>query len=91
VGADVRFTWDPAKARSNLAKHGVSFDEGTTVFDDPDAHFYADLTHPERCVVLGYSRAARLLIVVHIEMLDEVRMISARKATSHERKTYEEG
>ena len=87
----VSFTWDPSKARSNRAKHGVSFDEAATVFADPEAQFYADLVHPKRGIVIGHSSRERLLIVVHIDMTTEVRIISARKATSHERKTYEEG
>lgn len=87
----VRFQWDPSKARANHAKHGVSFDEAATVFADPEVQFYAGLVHPERCIAIGHSLRAHLLIVVHLETTDEVRIISARKASSRERKTYEEG
>jgi uncharacterized DUF497 family protein len=91
MGDSVRFTWDPAKARSNLAKHGVSFDEASEVLTEPDTEFYADMIHPERCIAIGHSRDQRLLIVVHIDMTDTVRIISARKATSKERKKHEKG
>lgn len=85
------FSWDERKAASNLKKHGVSFDEAATVFADPLALAIDDAVHPERTLLLGMSDRHRLLLVVHAE-LDEstIRIISARRATSHERRRYEE-
>ena len=85
------FSWDDRKAASNLKKHGVSFDEAATVFADPLALAIDDLLEPERTLLLGMSKRQRLLLVVHVE-LDEstIRIISARRATSHERRRYEE-
>lgn len=87
-----RFTWDAAKSRSNLAKHGVSFEEAVTVFMDRLALFIEDAVDPERTILLGTSDRHRLILVVHAEVDDSViRIISARRATSHERRRYEEG
>lgn len=85
------FSWDERKAASNLKKHGVSFDEAATVFADPLALAIDDAVHPERTLLLGMSDRHRLLLVVHAE-LDEstIRIINARRATSHERRRYEE-
>lgn len=85
------FSWDERKAASNLKKHGVSFDEAATVFADPLALAIDDLLEAERTLLLGMSNRQRLLLVVHVE-LDEstIRIISARRATSHERRQYEE-
>lgn len=85
------FSWDERKAASNLKKHGVSFGEAATVFADPLALAIEDLAQSERTLLLGMSSRQRLLIVVHLE-LDEstIRIISARRATSHERRRYEE-
>ena len=85
------FSWDERKAASNLKKHGVSFGEAATVFADPLALAIDDLLDPERTLLLGMSNGQRLLLVVHVE-LDEstIRIISARRATSHERRRYEE-
>jgi uncharacterized protein len=87
----VDFSWDERKAASNLKKHGVSFIEAATVFADPLALAIDDLLEPERMLLLGMSNRQRLLLVVHAE-LDEstIRIISARRATSHERRRYEE-
>ena len=86
--------WDPKKARANLRKHGVSFDEAATVFlddlsltgDDPD-HSVSE----ERSVTFGISSVGRLLVVAHTERGERTRIISARPATRSERKLYEEG
>jgi uncharacterized DUF497 family protein len=87
----VRFEWDPRKAARNLKKHGVSFDEAATAFDDEQGAYYADSLHPERFILIGYSRRQRLLYVVHAEVkLDSIRIISARKATRREKRHYEE-
>jgi uncharacterized DUF497 family protein len=88
----VRFSWDPAKAASNLARHGVSFDEACSVFDDPGIRLQLQ-THADepRLAAIGYSGANRILFVVVIEVShgETVRIISARKATRSERKDYE--
>jgi len=88
----VRFTWDPQKAASNLKKHGVSFVEAASVFADPLAAMVEDALDPERAILIGQSEKGRVLLVVFIEQSeDTIRIISARRATSHERKRYEEG
>ena len=82
------------KRPSNLEKHGVSFEEAATVFDDP---LYVDFYDPDhsvnehRYLIMGQSTAGRLLIVAYTERDDVVRLISAREVTSAERKAYEEG
>jgi hypothetical protein len=86
----VRFTWDARKAASNLRKHGVSFAEAATAFDDPLGAYYPDTLREDRFILIGHSRRHRLLYVVHGEVHpDVVRIISARRATSHERAHYE--
>jgi hypothetical protein len=88
----VRFTWDPDKATSNLKKHAVSFPEAATVFADPLALVMEDLLHDERVILVGLSKARRVLFTVFAEVSeDTIRIISARRATSHERRRYEEG
>ncbi len=90
----IKFEWDPAKARSNFKKHGVSFEEAQSVFYDEYAHQFIDGGHPdaeERFVMLGMSNRSRVLIVCHCERSkgNILRIISARKATSKERKHYQ--
>jgi uncharacterized DUF497 family protein len=86
----VRFTWDPRKAAANLKKHGVSFEEAATAFDDELGAYYPDALHETRFILIGYSRRNRLLYVVHAEVKrDVIRIISARKATRHEKAHYE--
>jgi uncharacterized DUF497 family protein len=88
----MRFTWDRRKERANLGKHAVSFAEASTVFGDPFAATIPDPDHSEgelRFVTMGYSSSNHLLVVSHTEEGDTVRIISAREATSYERKTYE--
>ena len=90
----MKFTWDKNKATSNLTKHGVSFEEASTVFADFLSSLIADPLHTEqeeRFILLGMSNSQRLLIVVHTEQEDTVRIISARPATALERKQYEQG
>ena len=87
------FEWDESKAKSNLAKHGVSFEEACTVFGDPLSLTIPDPAHSrveERSIVLGQSHRRKLLVVVHTERGDNVRIISARRASRRERKSYEE-
>ena len=83
------FEWHDDKATENLAKHGVSFEEGSTVFADLDYLLEPDATEPARFVALGFSGVARLLFVVHIERGERIRIISARRATRTEAQAYE--
>ena len=87
------FEWDDDKARSNRAKHGVSFEEAATVFADPPSLTIPDPAHSQaedRFVIMGSSYQGRLLVVVHTERGDNIRVISARRASRRERKVYEE-
>jgi hypothetical protein len=87
------FEWDPRKARRNLTIHGVSFDEASTAFQDPLSKTIDDPLHSEeegRFVLLGHSHRNRLLVVVHTERGDRLRLISARLAANRERIMYEE-
>ncbi len=90
----MEFEWDPKKATSNVAKLGVSFDEGATVFGDPLATTIPDPDHSaseHRLVTVGLSSSDRLLVVCHVERGDHIRLISARESSQHERKQYETG
>ncbi|MGH7584120.1 MAG: BrnT family toxin [Gemmatimonadales bacterium] len=87
------FEWDPAKAAANLRKHGVSFDEATTVFADPLSMLRFDPDHArseDRFLVLGRSRQDRLIIVSFAERGNRTRLISARLVSRSERHNYEE-
>ena len=91
----MQFIWDPHKASINIKKHGVSFEEAQTVFQDPNALQIFDPDHSEmedRFVLMGLSQDIHLLVVCHCyrEGGDTVRIISARRATRNETKTYEE-
>jgi hypothetical protein len=89
----VNFEWDPRKAAQNLRKHRVSFHEAATVFGDSLAITYHDPDHSiseQRFITVGVSNAGRFLIVAHADRNENVRIISARKATSGERRHYEE-
>jgi uncharacterized DUF497 family protein len=89
----VEFEWNPEKATLNLEKHGVSFEEAQTVFDDDLFIVFADPDHSEgenRYLIMGQSTQGRLLVVSYTERSRRVRLISARKANRQERKTYEE-
>ena len=91
---DLSFEWDPAKAAENLRKHGVSFPEAQTVFADPLSLDIADPNHSvdeERFLVIGRSYRHRLLVVVYTAWDDRIRIISARRATTREKASYEEG
>ena len=86
------FEWDDEKAVSNLKKHDVSFEEGATIFNDPRIATIPDPDHSkdeERFISIGVSVQNRLLVVVHTEREERIRLISCRKATSGERKYYE--
>lgn len=92
----IRFQWDPRKERRNQQKHGVAFDEASTVFADtlsitiPEPESSND---EERFVTMGFSHRQRLLVVVHTEHDEQqiIRIISARPADPDERREYEEG
>lgn len=86
------FDWDEEKAKRNLAKHGVSFDEATSVFDDPLFLTFADPEHSlgeRRFIIMGESAKGRLLVVSYTERTETTRLISTRLATTQERKAYE--
>ena len=86
------FEWDPNKARANQRNHGVTFEEAGTVFGDTLSLTIYDEEHSEdedRLIIIGMSVQHRLLVVVHTDRGDTLRIISARRATAHERKTYE--
>ena len=88
------FEWDSRKARSNLAKHGVGFEEASTVFDDPLSLTIPDPEHSkieDRFVTMGSAFNGKLLVVVHTDRGDNIRIISARRASRRERKSYEKG
>jgi uncharacterized DUF497 family protein len=87
------FEWDASKARTNLVKHDISFEEASTVFGDPRSLTIPDPVHSaveNRFVIIGSSHRGKLLVVVHMERGDNVRIISARVASRRERRSYEE-
>ena len=89
----LEFEWDSPKAASNLAKHGVAFEEAVTVFDDPLSTTVVDPDHSlteDRLVIFGRSGGGRILAVMHTERGEGIRIISAREATRAERDAYEE-
>jgi uncharacterized DUF497 family protein len=93
---ELRFTWDPAKAKANAARHGVSFAEAQTVFLDDRARLIDDPEHSHdepRFLLLGLSVRLRVLVVVHAyrEATGIIRLISARRATPRERQQYVQG
>jgi hypothetical protein len=88
----MRFEWDGSKAVANVKKHRVSFEEAVTVFYDPLAATFGDPDHSDdesRFVTIGYSARGRLLVVCHAERGVATRVISARRATAHERTRHE--
>ena len=88
----MRFEWDPDKARRNLSKHKVSFEEAMTVLYDPLAATFDDQEHSNdecRFITIGYSTKGHLLVVSHSEREDAIRIISARFATARERKRHD--
>lgn len=84
------FEWDDEKAASNLAKHGVSFDEAASAMTDALSVDFEDLIEPANLVTLATSPAGRILYVVSTESSNRIRIISARDATRQERRRYEE-
>jgi uncharacterized protein len=89
----MEYEWDKDKASANLSKHGVAFEEATTVFNDP---LYVDFYDPDhsvgenRYILIGESHQGRLLFISYMERNDVIRLISARAATQSERKAYEQ-
>lgn len=93
---ELKFTWDEQKAKANVRKHGVSFEEGSSVFADENARLKHDPEHSDeedRFIILGFSSSLRVLVVCHVYRQDDhiIRMISARKATRNERAQYGRG
>lgn len=89
----LEFEWDPQKAEANQKKHGVSFEEASTVFADLLSVTISDPDHSdeeERWLLLGRATTGTLLVVTHVERGERIRLISARKATRRERRDYEE-
>lgn len=90
---EITFAWDERKNQENQRKHGISFEEATTIFADENARLIHDPDHSQsedRFILIGFSAKLRILVVVHVYRQDkeEVRIISARKATPKERKQY---
>ena len=89
---DFRFEWDESKAQQNTEKHGVSFEEASTVFGDPFSRTIFDAEHSvneERYIDIGRSSQDRMLVVAYTEREDRIRIVSARVATTRERRNYE--
>jgi uncharacterized protein len=89
----MEFEWDPKKAVRNLHKHGVSFEEAATVFEDPLATYYEDPDHSiteRRHLTIGKSANGRLIHVAFANRAERIRIIQARKLTKNERRQYEE-
>jgi uncharacterized DUF497 family protein len=89
----VEFGWDPEKAATNVTRRGISFAEAATVLEDPLSTTFPDEAHSPgemRFLTVGTSHRGRLLVVVHTERNDTIRIISARRATRRERDFYEQ-
>ncbi len=89
----MEFEWDESKATANLTKHGVSFEEANTVFDNVLAVIFDDQAHSvgeKREIIIGHSRNNRLLLISFTERSNAIRIISARLATPREREDYEQ-
>jgi uncharacterized DUF497 family protein len=88
----MQFEWDPRKAKENQKKHGVSFDEAVTAFYDPLSATFDGPDHSaieQRYITIGFSSKNRLLVIAHVERGRNIRIITARPATTHERKKHE--
>ena len=87
------FEWDRPKGAANRRKHGVSFEEAVTVFQDPLARIHADPDHSvseRRQIIIGHSERPRMLLVAFTDRKGKIRVISARQVTRRERRAYEE-
>jgi uncharacterized DUF497 family protein len=88
----MHFEWDRAKADANRRKHRVTFDEAVSIFYDPLSATFPDpdsSRREERLITIGHSSRQRLLVVVHTEQSETIRIVSARLANAHERKRHE--
>lgn len=88
----MKFEWDNKKAVQNIKKHGISFDEAVTAFYDPLSATFDDPDHSieeQRYITIGFSSHGNLLVVAHAERKQNIRIISARLASAHERKKHE--
>jgi hypothetical protein len=88
----VRINWDKNKSARNARKHGVTFAEAATAFDDPDGCYLRNETpsYEDRLILIGYSCTPRLLYVVHAEVgRDSIRIVSARRASRAQKRIYE--
>lgn len=95
MGSNValEFEWDENKATANYQKHGISFDEAKTVFNDPFSITIADPEHSldeDRYIDIGLSARGRILVIVYTERKSKIRIISCRQATAREQSTYEQ-
>ena len=91
---EIKFTWDEEKAKANMRKHNVSFEEASSVFADENARLKHDPEHSDeedRFIILGFSSTLRILVVCHVYRQGDqiIRLILARKATRNERRDYE--
>jgi len=94
INLELTFEWHEGKAKESLKKHKFSFEEAKTIFGDPFLMTYPDLDHSEseqRYINIGTSSKDRLLVVIHTERGENIRIISCRKAITRERTVYEEG
>lgn len=94
VEMELTFEWDEAKARENLKKHRVSFEEAKTVYNDPFLWTFSDPDHSDieqRYVNIGYSSRGRVLVVTHTERRGNIRIINCRRAIASEVRAYEKG
>jgi len=90
----LRFEWDSKKALSNRRRHGITFEEASTIFGDPLSSTIHEPAHSigeDRFISVGTSVNDKLIVVVHADRDDIIRIISARKATKNERRQYEQG
>ena len=90
----MRFEWDSSKAQLNFSKHGISFEEASTIFGDPLSITRPDPDHSEeeaRWVTIGVSTNFKTIVVVHTDRAETMRIISARLSTKRERDCYEQG
>lgn len=91
---ELTFEWDEVKARDNFKKHKVSFEDCKTIFNDPFLFTFPDNKHSareERYINIGISANGQVLVLTHTERGEKIRIINCRKATSRERRFYEEG
>ena len=90
----LQFEWDPKKAAANRRKHGVTFEEAVTCFEDPDGCYFRNESpaYEDRLILIAFSQNQRLLFIVHAEVgRDAIRIVSGRKASPAQRKVYELG